>query len=117
VIESFVCNVDWDHPNLAPKERDLMFIGGAQGFTGHTPPEEETLFYRGYGQTQVDPIALAYYRYERIVEDIAVICEQILSTMDGGKDREQFLQYLQSNFLPNNTIDIAYRSDRTQGMW
>jgi spectinomycin phosphotransferase len=52
--------VDWDDPILAPKERDLMFIGGGQGFTGHTAQEEETLFYGGYGQTQIDPIGLAY---------------------------------------------------------
>jgi len=64
--------VDWDNPMLAPKERDLMFIGGGQGFAGHTAQEEETLFYRGYGQTQLDPSALAYYRYERIIQDIRV---------------------------------------------
>ncbi len=105
--------VDWDNPILSPKERDLMFIGGGQGFTGHTAQEEETLFYRGYGETQIDPIALAYYRYERIVQDIAIFCEQIFLTNDGGKDREQSLRYLISNFLPNGTIEIAYRSDQT----
>ena len=105
--------VDWDNPIFAPKERDLMFIGGGQGFAGHTAQEEETLFYRGYGQTQIDPIALAYYRYERIIQDIAVFCEQILLTNEGGEDREQSLRYLTSNFLPNNTIEIAYRSDKT----
>ena len=105
--------VDWDDPILAPKERDLMFAGGAQGFTGHTPQEEETLFYQGYGQTQIDPVALAYYRYERIVVDIAVYCEQLFLTDEGGEDREQSLRYLQSNFLPNGTIEIAYESDRT----
>ena len=105
--------VDWDNPILAPKERDLMFIGGGQGFTGHTPQEEETLFYRGYGQTQIDPVALAYYRYERIVQDIAVYCEQIFLTNEGGEDREQSFQYLASNFLPNSTIEIAYKSDKT----
>ena len=104
--------VDWDNPILAPKERDLMFIGGGQGFAGHTAQEEETLFYRSYGQTQIDPIALAYYRYERIIQDIAAFCEQILLTNDGGEDREQSLRYLTSNFLPNNTIEIAYKSDK-----
>lgn len=105
--------VDWDDPILAPKERDLMFVGGAQGFAGHTPQEEETLFYRGYGQTQIDPVALAYYRYERIVEDIAVYCKQLFLTDEGGEDREQSLRYLMANFLPDGTIEIAYRSDKT----
>ncbi|HET7145270.1 MAG TPA: aminoglycoside phosphotransferase family protein, partial [Anaerolineales bacterium] len=105
--------VDWDNPIIAPKERDLMFIGGAQGFTGHTLEEEETLFYRGYGQIHVDRTALAYYRYERIVQDLAAYCEQLLSTNEGGEDREQSLQYLKSNFLPGNTIETAYKSDKT----
>jgi spectinomycin phosphotransferase len=105
--------VDWDNPILAPKERDLMFIGGGQGFVGHTAQQEETLFYQGYGQTQIDPIALAYYRYERIIQDIAVYCEQLFLTDEGGEDREQALRYLASNFLPGGTIEIAYRADTT----
>jgi spectinomycin phosphotransferase len=107
--------VDWDNPILAPKERDLMFIGGAQGFAGYTPEEEETLFYRGYGPTQIDPVALAYYRYERIVQDMALFCEQIVSTPEGGEDRAQALRYLTANFLPGQTMEIARRSDRTLG--
>jgi spectinomycin phosphotransferase len=106
--------VDWDNPILAPKERDLMFIGGRQGFTGHTPREEEMLFYRGYGETQIDPVALAYYRYERIIQDIAVYCEQLFLTDEGGEDRQQSLRYFVSNFLPDGTMEIAYKSDRTQ---
>jgi spectinomycin phosphotransferase len=43
--------VDWDNPILAPKEHDLMSIGGGQFGDGHTAQEEETLFYRGYGET------------------------------------------------------------------
>lgn len=106
--------VDWDEPIMAPKERDLMFIGGGLMGAGRTPQAEETLFYRAYGHTQIDPTALAYYRYERIIQDIAVFCEKILLTNVGGKDREQSLHYLKSNFMPNNTIEIAYQSDRTQ---
>ena len=103
--------VDWDNPILAPKERDLMYAGGGQFGATRTPAEEERLFYRGYGQTQIDRAALAYYRYERIVEDIAVYCEQILLTNDGGADRPQALRYLMSNFLPDGTLEIARRAD------
>jgi spectinomycin phosphotransferase len=105
--------VDWDNPILAPRERDLMFIGGGQGFQGCTPKEEEILFYRGYGQTEINPFALAYYRYERIIEDIAAYCQELLLTEEGGSDRVQSLQYLKSNFLPGGTIELAQWSDRS----
>ncbi|MCJ7622710.1 MAG: aminoglycoside phosphotransferase family protein, partial [Anaerolineaceae bacterium] len=105
--------VDWDDPIYAPKERDLMFVGGGLGGGGHTPQGEETLFYQGYGQTQIDPTALAYYRYERIIQDIAVFCERIFLTYEGREDREQSFRYLKSIFLPNNVLEIAYKSDKT----
>jgi spectinomycin phosphotransferase len=105
--------VDWDNPILAPKERDLMFVGGGLGGDGHTPQEEERLFYGGYGETPIDANALAYYRYERIVQDIAVYCEQLLLSNEGGADREQSLHYLASNFLPDGLITLAYESDKS----
>jgi spectinomycin phosphotransferase len=107
--------VDWDDPILAPKERDLMVAGGAQGFTGHTPQEEEAFFFQGYGQTEINPDALAYYRYERIVQDIAVFCEQLLLSDSGGDDRNQALIYMKSNFLPGGTLEIACQSDKSGG--
>ena len=88
-----------------------MFFGGGQGFIGRTAQEEEMLFYLGYGQTSIDLAALAYYRYERIIVDIAIFCEQLLLSNEGGEDRQQSLVYLKSNFLPNGTIEAAYRSD------
>ena len=105
--------VDWDNPILAPKERDLMFVGGGQFGAGRSPQQEQALFYQGYGPTQIDPIVMAYYRYERIVQDIADFCKQILMTNKGGDDREQSLRYLKSIFLPNNTLEIAYQTDQT----
>ena len=105
--------VDWDAPILAPKERDLMTIGGGLMARWRPPSEEEALFYQGYGQVEIDPAAMAYYRYERIIEDIGIYCEQLLLTDEGGEDREQSLRYLKSNFLPNHTIETAYKSDRT----
>ena len=102
--------VDWDTPILAPKERDLMYVGGAQGFVGRTAREEEMLFYRGYGPAQIDAEALAYYRCERIVEDIAVNCAQLLSGKLGDEDQAQVLRNQEANFLPNGTLEMAYRS-------
>lgn len=106
--------VDWDNPIWAPKERDLMFIGSGLGFAGdRTRQEEEALFYQGYGATPINVAALAYYRYERIVQDIWEFGKQLLLTDEGGDDREQALRYLISNFLPDGTIAIAYASDKT----
>ncbi|MEZ4669937.1 MAG: phosphotransferase [Anaerolineae bacterium] len=102
--------VDWDTLILAPKERDLMFIGGGLGGDGHTPQQEETLFYQGYGRTEINPVALAYYRCERIVEDIAAYCRQLLLTDAGGEDRENSLQQVMSQFQPGAVVELANRS-------
>ncbi|MEO8391703.1 MAG: aminoglycoside phosphotransferase family protein [Chloroflexota bacterium] len=103
--------VDWDTPILAPKERDLMFIGGGIGRLDSA--QEIALFYQGYGQTQIDPVALAYYRYERIIEDIAAYCQQLFLSDEGGQDREQGLHQLSGQFLPDDVIEVAYRTDRS----
>ena len=98
--------VDWDDPILAPKERDLMFIGG--GIDEIWKSEREiALFYEGYGRVDINRAALAYYRYERVIEDLAVICEQLLLTDEGGADRERSLGWFTSNFEPGQTIAIA----------
>jgi spectinomycin phosphotransferase len=104
--------VDWDTLIIAPKERDLMFIGGGVGGIWNND-HEATSFYQGYGQTTINLTALTYYRYERIVEDIGVTCEQLLGTSQGGADRAVMLDQLASQFQPNNVVDIAYTTDKT----
>jgi spectinomycin phosphotransferase len=100
--------VDWDNPIFAPKERDLILVGGSAVWNSACAEE---LFYQGYGKVEIDPFALAYYRYERIIQDIAEFCQQLLWTSDGGQDRAQSLEYFTSNFLPGHEIDIALRTD------
>ncbi len=102
--------IDWDDPMMAPKERDLMFIGGGIGGIWNTA-REEALFFQGYRGEDIDRTALTYYRYERIVSDIAEFCQQILSTTEGGADRERSLQKFNSIFLPNQVLEIAYQTD------
>lgn len=104
--------VDWDTLIFAPKERDLMFIGGGLGNSGYTAAEEEAMFFRGYGETEINQAALAYYRYERIVEDIAISCDQIFLSDEGGQDRQRALLDVQSNYRPNGTIARATAVDK-----
>lgn len=98
--------VDWDTLILAPKERDLMFIGGGIGGAWNKP-EEDRLFYQGYGQVKINQTALAYYRHERIVEDVVEFCSRILDSDNGGRDRDVWLRKFTNAFLPNNVVEIA----------
>ncbi len=104
--------VDWDEPILAPKERDLMGVGGGLMASKRSPQEEEELFYQSYGQITINETAIAYYRYERIIQDIYEYCKQLIKSVEGGEIRQQSLYFLKSDFFPGHTIDIAYRSDR-----
>jgi spectinomycin phosphotransferase len=99
--------VDWDEPVLAPKERDLMFIGGGVGNVWNQPREEK-LFYQGYGSSEIDGVLLSYYRYERIVEDIAVYCQELLPAAEG---KDQMYRQFRDMFVPGGVVDIAFATD------
>lgn len=103
--------VDWDEPILAPKERDLMFIGGGVGNVWNKPYEEK-LFYRGYGKTKVDWILLAYYRYERIVVDIAEYCQELLLQPTIGRDKSEMFEHFMAMFAPHGVVDTAYATEK-----
>jgi spectinomycin phosphotransferase len=102
--------VDWDNPILAPAERDLMFIGGGVGGIWNSA-RESALFYQGYGAVEIHRTALAYYRFERIVQDIAAFCEEIFLEQAGRADREQALRYLVGQFEPGEVVDMAFRTE------
>lgn len=106
--------VDWDTMVMAPKERDLMYFGAGLWGKWQSAEEEERLFFQGYGEANIDAVILAYYRYERIVEDIAVSCDHILQTDASNEERALSLYYLKSNFRPNSTIAQARRADPMQ---
>lgn len=102
--------VDWDDPIIAPKERDLMFIGGGVANVWNKPCEKE-LFYKGYGKAEVNRTLLAYYRHERIVEDIALYAQQLLLTMTGGRDRVKWYKQFIAQFDPQGVVEIAFKTD------
>lgn len=102
--------VDWDDPIMAPKERDLMFIGGGVANVWNKPHEEK-YFYEGYGKTEINMTALAYYRHERIVEDIAEYGQQLLLTSKGGQSRIEAYKHFVAQFESQGVVDIAFRTD------
>jgi len=102
--------VDWDEPIMAPKERDLMFIGGGVANVWNNPREEE-FFYKGYGKTEINRVILAYYRHERIVEDIAEYEQALLLKTAGGEDRLEMYKQFMGMFEPNGVVDIAFKTD------
>lgn len=102
--------VDWDNPLFGPKERDLNLIGGG-GKGPWRSSREEALFFQGYNPAEIDRLALAYYRYERIVVDMAEFSKQLFLTDEGGEDREQSFIYFTSLFQPGQDIEIAIKND------
>lgn len=105
--------VDWDDPIIAPKERDLMFIGGGVANVWNKP-QEEPLFYKGYGKIEVNRTILAYYRHERIVEDIAEYGQALLLTTQGrAENRLEMYQHFTAMFEPKGVVDIAFKTDES----
>ncbi len=102
--------VDWDDPILAPKERDLMFIGGGVANVWNKK-HEEVLFYKGYGNTEINMAIMAYYRHERIVEDIAIYGQALLLSTVGGQNRQEFYNQFVAQFEPNGVVEIAFKTD------
>ncbi|MCK6576949.1 MAG: aminoglycoside phosphotransferase family protein [Anaerolineae bacterium] len=113
--EGTVYMVDWDTLMLAPRERDLMFIGGGLNGAKSDADREMRCFYEGYGAVQIDTAALAYYRCERIVQDVAAYCEQILLTAGDSADRPEGLRQLRSQFEPGAVVEYAFRAASAAG--
>ena len=87
-----------------------MFIGGGVANIWNNSREEE-LFYSGYGATAINREVLAYYRSERIVEDIAIYSRQLLLTTNGGTNREAMYKQFIDMFEPRGVVEIALKTD------
>ncbi|PJE16240.1 phosphotransferase [Legionella sp.] len=110
VNEKSIYIIDWDEPMLAPKERDLMFIGAGVGNVWNKP-HEIRYFYEGYGDAKVDKTLLSYYRHERIIEDMALYGQDLLSRDQNELSRLESFNYFKSMFEPNEVIAVAFASN------
>jgi len=68
--------IDWDEVMLAPKERDFIFVRA---------PHAEA-FWAGYGQQEVDGMLLAYYLWERVVQDVIYYAHNVCFRDDWAEE-------------------------------
>jgi spectinomycin phosphotransferase len=103
--------VDWDETLLAPKERDLLFIIGSI-FNDRSDGKWEQLFFEGYGETKVDSLAMAYYRYDWCVEDIGEFAKDVFGRANLGREtKANSIRWFKTLFAPRNSVEIALTTE------
>lgn len=71
-------------------------------------PRDERLFFDGYGEIEIHPEALIYYRYERIIEDIGDFARSVfLEPNLGEQARAGEANLMMSFFEPGGMIETA----------
>lgn len=98
--------VDWDEALLAPKERDLMFFID----DGRSADTTEA-FFAGYGDPAVDWLALAYYKYDWVIQEFGDYGERVFLASDQSAGnlalaRREFARL----FETDDVIDRAQRA-------
>jgi spectinomycin phosphotransferase len=103
--------VDWDETILAPKERDLMFVVGSIARNLVSDGQAQS-FLQGYGNPNVDDLALAYYRSAWALQDLAAYGEDIFFSPGLGEEsRRESLETIRAMFEPGNIVSIALASE------
>ena len=88
--------IDWDDVMLAPKERDFIFVREPQA----------DAFWEGYEQPQIDWIALTYYRWERVMQDVIACADDMFFKDDLGEETRADIARLFHEILLGNTSTI-----------
>ena len=98
--------VDWDEAIIAPVERDLMFFL----LDGHER-DFEAAFFQGYGGRDINWLALAYYKYDWVIQEFADYGERVFLAADlGEQDLAAALREFQRLFTPGDVIERAHQA-------
>ena len=103
---SHVFVIDWDKVMLAPKERDFLFMKESSADSKALPGSPT--FFQGYGQTDINWIALTYYRYERVMQDLIACAQEVFFRDDLGEGtKADSVQLFQAILAEDGEIDAA----------
>ena len=99
--------IDWDDVMLAPKERDFIFISDARA--NPSTQHDTAPFFQGYGPTEIDWIALTYYLWERVIQDVIAFAEEVFFRDDLGEaTKMESLQRFRINLSKGGKIEEAF---------
>ncbi len=91
--------IDWDEVMLAPKERDFIFVREPQA----------AAFWDGYGERAIDWVALTYFRWERVVQDLIEDARLVVFRDDLGEEsKADAAQAFAATFAAGNNLAAAY---------
>lgn len=103
--EDQVWIVDWDDPKVAPRECDLIyFLDG--GILGGSWIADDSSFLEGYGSVNADDELLAYYRYNRVLEDLLAYAQDAFVARTQA-DRAEACRMFEIQFLPQMPLAMA----------
>ena len=98
--------IDWDEVMLAPKERDFVLVKVSAADSESLP--SSPAFFQGYGSPDIDWIALTYYRYERVIQDVIACADTVFQRDDLGEESKMDEAMLfQSVLAEDGEIDAA----------
>jgi spectinomycin phosphotransferase len=100
--------IDWDDAMLSAPERDLMFaVDGLPEFAPVTA-DDQSQFWRGYGEVTVDAERLAYFRCMRAMEDLFGWGARAMDPVGVSEtERATALSIVENVLQPGMFIDLA----------
>jgi len=92
--------MDWDEVMLGSQECDFIFV---------SEPQADACW-EGYGQSAIDWMALTYYLWERVVQDLIANAQDVCFRDDLGEETRADIAQLFHKILTDEggTIDAAY---------
>lgn len=59
-----------------------------------------------------DPLAMAYYRYARVVEDLGGFAEPVFFMDASDETKADSVKWFMAQFSPDGLVEVAHRLDR-----
>jgi spectinomycin phosphotransferase len=90
--------IDWDEVMLAPKERDFLWVREPHAGA----------FFQGYGQEEIDWMALTYFLWERVIQDVIECAKDVCFRDDLGEEtKAEIARLFHASLLAEEGSTIA----------